>query len=252
MIINQIICDPSDSFRAAKPVIQSFRHFRFLQCFQQTTEITKILPTDIPQVSSNSTQSADILHITPKYREIVPPFHRQGMPNPFRAIRWPNIWASVETHLLRSKFLPINLAQGLNDGTWMTLSISFIIPDTVTAPEYLKSKTDICDALGLTDTRRPRGRPRTVKASFSMVAKARSRHRRTPAILDPVELARENEAVLHAQLSSLTLEQLKDIVAGYRKVPDLLRSARRGYRDGRRHRLLYSSTLHTFFVSLWL
>ena len=77
-------------------------------------------------------------------------------------------------------------------------------------PEF---EARVRDALGLTDTRRLRGRPRTVKAGSSMVAKARPRHRRTPAVLDPVELARENEAVLHARLSSLTVEQLKDIVA---------------------------------------
>jgi hypothetical protein len=42
---------------------------------------------------------------------------------------------------------------------------------------------------------------------------SRSANRRPPAVLDPVELAREGEAALRARLSGLNLEQLKDIVA---------------------------------------
>lgn len=40
-------------------------------------------------------------------------------------------------------------------------------------------------------------------------------HRRTPAVFDPVALAREGEAVLRSRLAELDLEQLKDIVADY-------------------------------------
>ncbi len=39
--------------------------------------------------------------------------------------------------------------------------------------------------------------------------------RRTPAVLDPVELARQGEGVLRERLSALTLDQLRDIVAEY-------------------------------------
>ena len=39
--------------------------------------------------------------------------------------------------------------------------------------------------------------------------------RRAPAVLDPVELARQGEGVLREQLGSLTLDQLRDIVAEY-------------------------------------
>jgi hypothetical protein len=38
-------------------------------------------------------------------------------------------------------------------------------------------------------------------------------NRRAPAVLDPVDLARQGEAVLRARLAELNLEQLKDIVA---------------------------------------
>ena len=44
----------------------------------------------------------------------------------------------------------------------------------------------------------------------------RPRNRRTPAALDPVDIASESgEAELRAQLSKLDIEQLKDIVAQY-------------------------------------
>lgn len=43
----------------------------------------------------------------------------------------------------------------------------------------------------------------------------RGGHRRTPAVFDPVALAREGEDVLRSRLAKLDLEQLKDIVADY-------------------------------------
>lgn len=46
--------------------------------------------------------------------------------------------------------------------------------------------------------------------------------RRTPAVFDPVELARQGEDILRAQLAVLTLEQLRDIVAQYRMDPGRL------------------------------
>lgn len=39
--------------------------------------------------------------------------------------------------------------------------------------------------------------------------------RRTPAILDPIEIARQGEEVLRERLAVLSLEQLKDVVADY-------------------------------------
>jgi hypothetical protein len=46
--------------------------------------------------------------------------------------------------------------------------------------------------------------------------------RRTPAVLDPIELARQGEDALRAQLSTLNLEQLRDIVAQYAMDPGKL------------------------------
>lgn len=48
------------------------------------------------------------------------------------------------------------------------------------------------------------------------------RRRRTPAVLDPVELARQGKDVLRAQLSVLSLDQLRDIVAQYGMDPGKL------------------------------
>jgi len=46
--------------------------------------------------------------------------------------------------------------------------------------------------------------------------------RRTPAVLNPVELVTKSEQELREQLSTLTVEQLKDIVAGYGMDPSKL------------------------------
>lgn len=46
--------------------------------------------------------------------------------------------------------------------------------------------------------------------------------RRTPAVLDPLGLARQGEEVLRRQLSLLDLEQLKDVVAEYGMDPGKL------------------------------
>lgn len=46
--------------------------------------------------------------------------------------------------------------------------------------------------------------------------------RRTPALFDPIELARQGEGVLRSRLSSLDLEQLRDIVAQFGMDPGKL------------------------------
>lgn len=50
----------------------------------------------------------------------------------------------------------------------------------------------------------------------------RPAHRRSPAILDPVDLARQGEHVLRARLGELNLEQLRDVVADYGMDPGKL------------------------------
>jgi hypothetical protein len=54
------------------------------------------------------------------------------------------------------------------------------------------------------------------------IGKARKGGRRTPAVLDPVELAKQSEGELRAQLAILNLEQLRDIVAQYGMDPGKL------------------------------
>ena len=70
-----------------------------------------------------------------------------------------------------------------------------------------------------------------VPASPSKMASAASRkgpktgrpaNRRPPAVLNPVMLARQGEEALRAELSILTLEQLRDIVADYGMDPGRL------------------------------
>lgn len=65
------------------------------------------------------------------------------------------------------------------------------------------------EALGLKDKA---SKPRVVRGA----------NRRAPAVLDPVELARQGEPALRSGLSKLDLEQLKDIVADYGMDPGKL------------------------------
>ncbi|MBB5049426.1 hypothetical protein HNR60_004204 [Rhodopseudomonas rhenobacensis] len=53
-------------------------------------------------------------------------------------------------------------------------------------------------------------------------ALSRAAHRRAPAAIDPIELARQGEPVLRARLAELDLEQLKDVVADYGMDPGKL------------------------------
>ena len=58
--------------------------------------------------------------------------------------------------------------------------------------------------------------PRTRPTPMRKVAKPRRpTNRRQPAVLDPVEMAAQDENRLHSALSELTLDQLKDIVADH-------------------------------------
>lgn len=73
------------------------------------------------------------------------------------------------------------------------------------------------EALGLSETQ-----VRASSAKKTGRTPGRGARRRAPAVLDPVELARQGEVVLRARLEELTLEQLKDVVADYGMDPGKL------------------------------
>lgn len=73
------------------------------------------------------------------------------------------------------------------------------------------------EALGFGQTKM-----RTPNEKESRQGPSRAAHRRAPAILDPVELARQGEAALRARLEELSTEQLKDVVADYGMDPGKL------------------------------
>ena len=69
----------------------------------------------------------------------------------------------------------------------------------------------------------PTGPAKTASAASGEGSKTgRPANRRPPAVLDPVTLALQGEEALRAELSSLTLEQLRDIVADYGMDPGRL------------------------------
>ena len=77
------------------------------------------------------------------------------------------------------------------------------------------------EALGLSTTAERISRPR--KGTDAVTAESqRGRNRRTPAVLDPVQVVQESEQILREQLSVLTLDQLKDVVADHGMDPSKL------------------------------
>jgi hypothetical protein len=84
--------------------------------------------------------------------------------------------------------------------------IRIVVDEAERNPEFARK---IEEALGL--------EPRT-----SGTKAERPAHRRTPAVVDPINLARQGEHVLRAHLGELGLEQLRDIVADYGMDPGKL------------------------------
>ena len=77
------------------------------------------------------------------------------------------------------------------------------------------------DALDSTPSKRKQTRVETSGQVKDGKSK-RGRNRRTPAILDPVQVVRDGELVLRSALEKLSLEQLRDIVAEYGMDPGRL------------------------------
>lgn len=65
-------------------------------------------------------------------------------------------------------------------------------------------------------------RPSTTGPGLEVGGPKRKGGRRTPAVLDPVELARQGEGALRARLANLELERLRDIVAQFGMDPGKL------------------------------
>lgn len=102
----------------------------------------------------------------------------------------------------------MNLRRTLND------LIRAVIDEAGRNPEFSKQ---LEEALGLVA-----GTRRVSANSPPGQTPPRAAHRRAPAVLDPVELARQGESVLRTRLRELTVEQLKDVVADYGMDPGKL------------------------------
>ena len=77
------------------------------------------------------------------------------------------------------------------------------------------------EALGLLATEGKNSRSRKETDAVT-TGSTRGRNRRTPAVLDPIQIVQESEENLCEQLSPLTVDQLKDIVADYGMDPSKL------------------------------
>ena len=77
------------------------------------------------------------------------------------------------------------------------------------------------DALDLTSSKRRPAKAEALAQGGDSEAK-RGKNRRTPAVLDPVQIVRDGEPALRSALEKLSLEQLRDIVAEYGMDPGRL------------------------------
>lgn len=66
-------------------------------------------------------------------------------------------------------------------------------------------------AMGLGDKKKPEAKARDVGSGHPK----RPSNRRPPALLDPVQLARQGEEPLRSELAKLDIEQLRDVVADF-------------------------------------
>src|SRR5260221_107278 len=109
----------------------------------------------------------------------------------------------------------IGARQGNHAQTWgLTMKLKRALPQLIRivvdeAERNSEFARKIEEALGL-------------EAHASDIKSPRPPHRRAPAILDPIDLARQGEHTLRARLAQLSLEQLKDIVADYGMDPGKL------------------------------
>lgn len=79
----------------------------------------------------------------------------------------------------------------------------------------------IAEALG-GESRPARSAGRTPRGPAAAPSRKRPGNRRTPAVIDPVQLAREGEQALRDELAKLDFEQLRDVVADYGMDPGKL------------------------------
>ncbi|MBN8936806.1 MAG: hypothetical protein J0I13_11115 [Rhizobiales bacterium] len=96
----------------------------------------------------------------------------------------------------------------------LTNLVHAVVEEAERNPEFSKR---VEEALGLGESPRRTSIPKQPRDT-----PPRAAHRRAPAVLDPVDLARQGETALRARLGELTLEQLKDIVADYGMDPGKL------------------------------
>jgi hypothetical protein len=80
----------------------------------------------------------------------------------------------------------------------------------------------ISQAFGLEEQPKPTGRQEARTSQGDIPGIQRSKNRRPPPVLDPVEVARSGENELRARLAGLSIDQLKDIVAEFGMDPGKL------------------------------
>jgi hypothetical protein len=89
-----------------------------------------------------------------------------------------------------------------------------IVSEADANPEF-RARLEAAMDLPARTNARPAGKAAQKRPIGGTSQPKRPGNRRAPAVLDPVSLAKHGDEVLRAELSSLTIEQLRDIVAEY-------------------------------------
>lgn len=97
----------------------------------------------------------------------------------------------------------------------LTDFIRVVADETERNPEFANR---LASALGLAEQPKSEERDTNTHSSGNFWPK----NRRPPAVLDPIEIARQSENALRARLALLSIEQLKDIVAQFGMDPGKL------------------------------
>ncbi|HEL4117127.1 TPA: hypothetical protein UM349_002386 [Stenotrophomonas maltophilia] len=96
--------------------------------------------------------------------------------------------------------------------------IRVVIEEAERNPDFEAALTDALDSAS---SRRKSARAESPRQVDANEAK-RGKNRRAPAVLDPVQVARDSESGLRSALEKLSLDQLRDIVAEYGMDPGRL------------------------------
>lgn len=99
--------------------------------------------------------------------------------------------------------------------------VQVVVDEAARNPEFNRRLEEVLGLSAVGGEERP-ARTRVRATSAGASAERRSKSRRSPAAVNPIDLAGEGEEQLRRRLATLTLDELKDVVADYGMDPGRL------------------------------